>query len=211
LVIFWKTAHQLYRYYRPAKVDHEIEEIDDDYSSEIATDEPTPVVAIYEQSFDEFEVEFEVEFAEEFADVFAAQARQEDQLKQDQLKEDQLEEEFEKLAPAAASAEATWPEVERRKAGRPWSNRPAVAVPVAIVEPDERTAADWAAYVPNVYSIDVTGWSAHGNKRWQDAHPDAWEDADRWLAEALSPASPAPLSRLTPLSPAAKERDSQVA
>ena len=52
---------------------------------------------------------------------------------------------------------------------------------------DDLSEIDWAAFVPNVYSIDSTGWSAKGNKRWQDAHPDAWEDADRWLAEALTP------------------------
>ena len=47
--------------------------------------------------------------------------------------------------------------------------------------------SDWTALVPNVRSVDSIGSSVKGNQRWQDAHPDTWEDADRWLAEALSP------------------------
>ena len=46
---------------------------------------------------------------------------------------------------------------------------------------------DWSDLVPKVYSIDSSAWNPKGNKRWQDAHPDAWEDADRWLADALAP------------------------
>ena len=53
--------------------------------------------------------------------------------------------------------------------------------------PPPHQSVDWTDLVPNVYSIDSTAWSAKGNKRWQDAHPDVWEDADRWLADALRP------------------------
>ena len=67
------------------------------------------------------------------------------------------------------------------RAGRPWSGRPAAKVP------DDLSESRLDDLVPNVYSIDSTAWSARGNKRWQDAHPDAWEDADRWLADALTP------------------------
>jgi poly-gamma-glutamate biosynthesis protein PgsC/CapC len=134
VTIFWKSARQLYRHYRPIQ---DVLELEDDFDDEV---EPT------------FEEEFEPE--------------------------------FEELVPAAAS-EAMWPEVERRKANRPWSNRPTAKVQAKV--PDELSAIDWSAFVPNVYSIDSTGWSATGNKRWQNAHPDAWEDADRWLAEALTP------------------------
>jgi poly-gamma-glutamate biosynthesis protein PgsC/CapC len=106
-----------------------------------------------------------------------------------EILDDDLDTEFEELLPAAfeelvptvAHEEQTWPEVERRKPGRPWSDRPAATVP------DDLSSLDWADLVPNVYSIDSTAWSAKGNKRWQDAHPDAWEDADRWLADALTP------------------------
>ncbi len=75
----------------------------------------------------------------------------------------------------------TWPQVDRRKAGRPWANRPAATVP------DDLSRITWHDLIPNVYSIDSTAWSPKGNRRWQDAHPDAWEDADRWLANALTP------------------------
>ncbi len=98
-----------------------------------------------------------------------------------------LDTEFEELVHAAA--QHGWPEIERRRAGRPWSDRPAVRVP------DDLSKLDWTELVPNVYSIDSTGWSLKGNQRWQVAHPDAWEDADRWLEEALS----------------SRERDSRVA
>jgi poly-gamma-glutamate biosynthesis protein PgsC/CapC len=94
---------------------------------------------------------------------------------------EEFDQEVEEPIPATAVEELTWPEVERRKAGRPWSDRPAARMP------DDLSELDWTDLVPNVYSIDSTAWSQKGNKRWQDAHPDAWEDADRWLSEALSP------------------------
>jgi poly-gamma-glutamate biosynthesis protein PgsC/CapC len=154
VVIFWKTMVKLYRHYRPAKV---VDDISDDYSSEILVDgdetpELAPVYAIH--------------------DIFS-----------------DFETEFEELVPAAAAEVATWPQFDRRKEGRPWSDRPAARVP------DDLSDLDWSELVPNVYSIDSTAWSVKGNQRWQVAHPDAWEDADRWLAEALLP----------------RERDTQVA
>jgi poly-gamma-glutamate biosynthesis protein PgsC/CapC len=94
---------------------------------------------------------------------------------------DDLDREFEELLPSIAAKEGAWPEVDRRKEGRPWSDRPAASVP------DEPADVDWAELVPNVYAIDSTAWSAKGNKRWQETHPDAWDEADRWLAEALTP------------------------
>jgi len=80
-----------------------------------------------------------------------------------------------------ATDELSWPFVERRKVGRPWADRPAAKAP------DDLSELDWADFVPNVYSIDSTAWSTKGNMRWQLAHPDAWDEADRWLAEALTP------------------------
>ena len=100
-----------------------------------------------------------------------------------------LPREVQAAARVDANGEVSWPDADRRKAGRPWSDRPAATVP------DDLSGLDWTDLVPNVYSIDSTAWSARGNKRWQDAHPDAWEDADRWLADALTP----------------RERDSRVA
>ena len=79
----------------------------------------------------------------------------------------------------------TWPQVERRKAGRPWADRPAAQVPSTA--PDDISELTWQQLVPNVVSIDSAAWSPRGNRRWQDAHPDAWDDADRWLVEALTP------------------------
>ena len=94
---------------------------------------------------------------------------------------DDIDRELEQLVPLVAAEGATWPEVDRRGADRPWSTRPAAKVP------DDLSELDWTDLVPKVYSIDSAAWSAKGNKRWQDAHPDEWEDADRWLAEALMP------------------------
>ena len=179
VTIFWKQVRQLYRHYRPARVDAtEIEIDDDDYSSEILDDE-----AVWTSA------ELDEELHEEL--VPAMECPTYDDL------EDDLDKEFEELVPAAfeelmptvAHEEQTWPAVERRKAGRLWSDRPAATVP------DDLSSLDWSDLVPKVYSIDSTAWSAKGNKRWQDAHPDVWEDADRWLADALTP----------------RDRDSQVA
>jgi len=162
VAIFWKTMRQLYRHFRPAKVDDELaEDLDEDLDEDLE-DDP-----------DDIDVELEPVVVTATAPTF----------------EEEFEPEFEP-EPVAAAAEIlpeqlTWPYVERRKANRPWSNRPAATVQPKV--PDDLSEIDWAAFVPNVYSIDSTGWSAKGNKRWQDAHPDAWEDADRWLAEALTP------------------------
>jgi poly-gamma-glutamate biosynthesis protein PgsC/CapC len=163
VTIFWKSVRQLFRHYRPVKpIEVELDEVDDDYSSEPAFAELDSVsvgdferisVALFDE---EFAAAMDVEFDAEF------------------------EPEFQQPTPATASSK-TWPEVERRMAGRPWSDRPAATVPARAPE------VDWNELVPHVYSIDSTAWSAKGNKRWQDAHPDAWEDADRWLADALTP------------------------
>jgi poly-gamma-glutamate biosynthesis protein PgsC/CapC len=156
VTIFWKSVRQLYRHYRPVNV---VDDIDDDYSSEPESAEEVPAWT----ALTEFE-------QDSFADfVF------------DQEFEPEFEEQFEEPIPAIAADEFSWPEVERRQAGRPWSDRPAVTVP------DDVSDLEWTDLVPNVYSIDSTAWSPRGNKRWQDAHPDAWEDADRWLADALTP------------------------
>ena len=247
VTIFWKSARQLYRHYRPAKVVDDAQIIDDtddldDHMpepvvAEVAVWTPLPdpeelvVPATFEEEFEpEFETifvtlfdrEFEPEFETSFATVFDFEFEPEfeehvdeqleeqvhdhfleqfqetvDEAVDDEEEEEEEEEEVEHGAPAlaaveeaveeetpdlAAVAEApTWPQVERRRAGRQWSDRPAATVP------DDLSSLDWKELVPNVYSIDSTGWSARGNKRWQDAHPDAWDDADRWLAEALTP------------------------
>ena len=162
VIIFWKQARQLYRHYRPVQVAEETEIDDDDYSSEILDDEPVWTSAELDEPLDE--------------ELVGAMERW-----YDEDLDDDLDKEFEELMPTVAHDEQTWPVVDRRKAGRPWSDRPAATVP------DDLSSLDWTDLVPNVYSIDSTAWSAKGNKRWQDAHPDAWEDADRWLADALTP------------------------
>lgn len=164
VTIFWKSVRQLYRHYRPVRpIDVELDEIDDDYSSE-------PVYASFDSiSVGDFESISVALFDEEFAAAMDVDF------------EAEFEPEFQQPVSAPAASEPAWPEVERRRSGRPWSDRPAATVPART--PD----ADWSEFVPNVYSIDSTAWSAKGNKRWQDAHPDAWEDADRWLADALTP------------------------
>jgi poly-gamma-glutamate biosynthesis protein PgsC/CapC len=159
VVIFWKSVRQLYRHYRPVQHVEEVDE--DDYSSDVAV-EVDEVVELEPSFVAAIEPTFEEEFEPEFAPQLEPAARAD--------------------APAEPFA---WPYAERRKAGRPWSNRPAAKVQAKV--PADVSDIDWSAFVPNVYSIDSTGWSATGNKRWQNAHPDAWEDADRWLAEALTP------------------------
>ena len=84
---------------------------------------------------------------------------------------------------AEPTEELSWPLVDRRKAGRPWTERQAELV----ADEDLPALQDWRELVPTVLSIDSSAWSPKGNQRWQDLHPDAWEDADRWLAEALTP------------------------
>jgi poly-gamma-glutamate biosynthesis protein PgsC/CapC len=167
-IIFWKTARQLYRFYRPAK---EVEETRDD-------PEILPSV-----EFDDAEVWRELDdipaFVPEIRPVI-----------EPVVVPDIEPERAPELVPAMASAETAppadelnWPHVDRRKADRPWSDRPRVTVP------DDQDLSDitWQELVPKVVSIGSTAWSNKGNQRWQDAHPDAWEDADRWLAEALAP------------------------
>jgi hypothetical protein len=168
VTIFWKQMRQLYRHFRPVQVDEKIEIDDDDYSSEVLDDATVWTSAELDEQPDEMP---------------------EPVRSWEPEGDDDLDREFEELIPAVAAADAAWPSVDRRKAGRPWSDRPAAKVP------DDLSGLDWSDLVPNVYSIDSTAWSAKGNKRWQDAHPDAWEDADRWLADALTP----------------RERDSRVA
>jgi poly-gamma-glutamate biosynthesis protein PgsC/CapC len=156
VTIFWKSVRQLYRHYRPVEQAENVTRADeDDYSSE-------PLV----QPYVELEPAVVVATHEEI---------------EEPSDEDDLDREWREFVPSGRSDEPTWPELERRKAGRPWSDRPAAKVP------DDLSQLDWSDLVPNVLSIDSTAWSAKGNKRWQDAHPDAWEDADRWLAEALTP------------------------
>ena len=236
LTIFWKSARQLYRHYRPAKVvEHaqvmdDTDDLDDDMVERVVAEvavwtpfvdhDELPVAPTFEEEFEpefettfatvfdrEFETEFETtlatvldfEFEPEFEEQFDEHLEEQFHdhfLEQFQEEvEDEVVEAAEEDAPAAVEetveeevpapavvVEApTWPEVDRRRAVRPWSDRPAAKVP------DDISSLDWKELVPNVYSIDSTGWSPKGIKRWQDAHPDAWEDADRWLAEALTP------------------------
>ena len=248
LTIFWKSARQLYRHYRPAKVVEDMREVDDTDDldddmpelvvaevAEVAVwtplpdPEELPVPTTFEEEFEpEFETtfatvfdrEFEPEFETSFVTVFDFELEIEFEEQFDEQLEEQrhdhfleqfqeeveeevhevaeeiadkvedeapapaaVEEATEEEAPAPVSVEEapTWPEVERRRTGRVWSDRPAARVP------DDISGLDWKELVPNVYSIDSTGWSPKGIKRWQDAHPDAWEDADRWLADALTP------------------------
>ena len=223
VTIFWKSARQLYRHYRPAKVieaAQDTDDLDDDLSQQVLADievavwtplvdhDELPAAATFEEEFEpefettfatvfdrEFEPEFEEQFdehlEEQFHDHFLEQFQEavevevEEAVAVEEAVEEAVEVEVEVEEQVSASAAVvetpTWPEVERRRAGRPWSDRPAAKVP------DDISSLDWKELVPNVYSIDSTGWSPKGIKRWQDAHPDAWEDADRWLAEALTP------------------------
>ena len=160
VTIFWKSVRQLYRHYRPV-VEADVDQ--DDYSSDVLVDVEAEVVLVPFDQFDEFdfETEFEPEFELEFEREF----------------------EPEQAAAAASPEKLGWPYVERRGNGRTWANRPAAKIPAKV--PDYLSEVDWTEFAPKVYSIDSTGWSPTGNKRWQNAHPDAWEDADRWLAEAL--------------------------
>ncbi|MEP7045577.1 MAG: poly-gamma-glutamate biosynthesis protein PgsC/CapC [Ilumatobacteraceae bacterium] len=158
VVIFWKSMRQVYRHFRPVKLTVETEELDGDYSSDIA-DVPVWVVATEFDEFDDL-------VAATLADVDEVDADADDDADEDLVRD-------------VVAEDVTWPTIDRRKQGRPWSDRPAKV-------PDDLSGADWNELVPNVYSIDSSGWSPRGNKRWQDAHPDEWEDAGRWLAEALN-------------------------
>jgi hypothetical protein len=172
-----------------------------DFDKEFEPEFATAVVTVFDREFEPefetsfatlFDFEFEPEFEEPFDehleeqvhDHFLEQFQEPVEAALEPV-EEPVEEvvavAVEEEAPIAAVAAPTWPEVERRRAGRPWSNRPAAKIP------DDISALDWKELVPVVYSIDSTGWSPKGIKRWQDAHPDAWEDADRWLADALTP------------------------
>jgi hypothetical protein len=153
LIIYWKQMRQLYRRYRPVKLVDEVVTISE---SEVPDEEALEVWTMFEPAEEPVEQLLPVAAAAELALHAVA------------------EQTIEELD------EQTWPHIERRKAGRPWTNRPAATVP------DEHPVVTWHELVPNVYSIDSTAWSPKGNRRWQDAHPDAWEDADRWLADALT-------------------------
>jgi hypothetical protein len=153
LIIYWKQMRQLYRHYRPVKLVDEVVTISE---SEVPDEEALEVWTMFEPVDEPVEELLSVAAAAEHALHAVA------------------EQTIEELD------EQTWPHVERRKAGRPWTSRPAVAAP------DEHPVVSWHELVPTVYSIDSTAWSPKGNRRWQDAHPDAWEDADRWLADALT-------------------------
>ena len=61
--------------------------------------------------------------------------------------------------------------VRRATQGRPAVEQPAGGNGAAPRMPDDLSDIDWSAFVPNVYSIDSTGWSATGNKRWQRRSP----------------------------------------
>lgn len=159
-LIFWKSMRQLYRHYRP-------------------------IAAVVEEvgQFEEFEFEELVDsgaggtslptstapiiVGEPLFDIHSLE-------RLDQITWPQVE----------PHEQLTWPHAERRKAGRPWADRP---VPDKATAPEDLSKITWQQLVPNVYSIDSAAWSPKGNKRWQDAHPDAWDDAEGWLTDALTP------------------------
>lgn len=187
VLIFWKSMRQLYRHYRPiaAGVEAEIE------STPILTigDDRPRVWSLFTAADEHVleEVEFEelvasgarrallpastppITVGEPLFDIHSLE-------RLDQITWPQVE----------PHEQLTWPHVERRKAGRPWADRP---VPdKAAAAPEDLSDITWQQLVPNVYSIDSTAWSPKGNRRWQDAHQDAWEDAEGWLTDALTPA-----------------------
>ena len=181
-VIFWKTIRQLYRHYRPLEIEQEA----DDDIEEVAVADDADVLELFDV-FEAFvEVAPPVSAVFDGWDDFADFAETVDDV--------DIEVFYPTPAAPVAAAEPlfdihslerldqlTWPVVERRKTGRPWADRP-----TAIVA-EELVVESWHDLVPNVYSIDSSAWSRRGNKRWQDAHPGAWDDADRWLADALAP------------------------
>jgi poly-gamma-glutamate biosynthesis protein PgsC/CapC len=242
--IFWKTARQLYRHYRPkleaAPAEHteRSQPVDSDGENPWSVDDDfSDLVSAAEFDFDrEFEFEFGFDtsaqpatsgvydFQREFGDLVGSSANDSvfddfdlqtefgDLLRPAVTNElalvaeaailhtdDNETQDAEVFEPAMGSellaghrhvtqplvavvAEPTWPEVDRRKGGRPWGDHPAVIEVVA-----EDVVEDWHDLLPTVLSIDSTGWSVKGNKRWQDQHPDVWDEADLWLADALAP------------------------
>ncbi len=174
VVIFWKSIRQLYRHYRPVKVADELGALE---ASAMPTDLEDNQVWI---PFEPARV-VELPQAAELPEVAAVAA----ELYPTPATPIVVREPLFDIHSLERLDQLTWPHVERRKAGRPWADRPAALVPSTA--PDDISELTWQQLVPNVVSIDSAAWSPRGNRRWQDAHPDAWEDADRWLADALEP------------------------
>ena len=196
IAIFWKSMRQLYRHYRPVKVTDEAEI---ESTREISVGDHEAQVWRLFTAADEHDLEEVVQF-EELVDVDAVRALRPAATPPNVVGEPLFDihslERLDQITwPQVEPREQlTWPRVERRKAGRPWVGRPVSDKP-AVTVPEDLAGITWQQLVPNVYFIDSTAWSPKGNRRWQDAHPDAWDDAEGWLTDALAPA----------------ERDSQVA
>jgi poly-gamma-glutamate biosynthesis protein PgsC/CapC len=174
LIIFWKSIRQLYRHYRPVKVADQVD-IGIDQASAVADDD----IEVWTM-LEVVELPHVIELPDviEFPDVAA-------ELLPTPAPAIVVSEPLFDIHSLERLDQLTWPQVERRKAGRPWADRPAARVPNTA--PEETSELTWQQLVPNVVSIDSAAWSPRGNRRWQDAHPGAWEDADRWLVEALTP------------------------
>ncbi len=200
VAIFWKSMRQLYRHYRPVQLSDKakIESTPDLSASDHEAQVWTLFTAAVEHDLEE------VEQYEELVDIEAVRALLPTTTPPTVVGEplfdihslerlDQIT--WPHVEPHVESHEQlTWPRVERRKAVRPWADRPVPDKP-AVTTSEDISGVTWQQLVPNVYSIDSTAWSPKGNRRWQDAHPDIWDDAEGWLTDALAPA----------------ERDSQVA
>jgi poly-gamma-glutamate biosynthesis protein PgsC/CapC len=196
-IIFWKSIRQLYRHYRPVQI---ADEIDTGRAADVATDDDIEVWTPFEgvelpeivELPEVVRLPERVELPEivELPEVVRLPERVElpeiaAELLPTRSPPNVVREPLFDIHSLERLDQITWPQVERRKAGRPWADRPAATVPAAA--PEDLSGVTWQQLVPNVYSIDSAAWSPKGNRRWQDAHPDAWEDADRWLAEALTP------------------------
>ena len=166
VIIFWKSARQLYRHYRP------VQEVEDEWRRGsgrsrrrlLGACRRTRPGAGRRRSEPDIRRRVRARVRESKRSSNPRQRRQRQRL-------------LPKSSPGRSSSDA-------RQTGRGATGRRRPCRPRC---PTTSRTSTGAAFVPNVYSIDSTGWSATGNKRWQSAHPDAWEDADRWLAEALTP------------------------